>query len=101
MSLTANQKGQALQELYNSIGWKIIQEWIDEQVVYKESIIFGVNAEDNDRMYTKKDTFILERKQLLELKEAPNSILRWIELTIEWPTLEDALKDVNNMPNVI
>lgn len=76
MSLTANQKGQALQELYNSIGWKIIQEWIDEQVVYKESIIFGVNAEDNDRMYTKKDTFILERKQLLELKEAPNSILR-------------------------
>lgn len=77
--MKSTERQNALMALKRSEGWKIVKEWMEEEIRSKEYVIFSVRPEHNETKYTEKDTNILERSYLLTLINLPDEIISSIE----------------------
>ena len=72
--LTDEQRVQYIKALETNIGWQILREELDRAIRVLEGNIFSVDGE-NDKLYTQKDLYILQRKCFLNLKSSPEKML--------------------------
>lgn len=72
--LTEEQRVQYIKSLEANMAWQIMKEEIDKVIKVTESNIFSIDG-DNDKLYTMKDLYILQRKCLLNLKAIPEKIV--------------------------
>ena len=72
--LTEEQRMQYVKALESNIGWQILKEEIDKSIKMCESNIFSIDG-DNEKLYTMKDLYILQRKCLMNLRASPEKLV--------------------------
>ena len=96
--LSNDQKLWLIEALVLSPGWSILAEWLENEIKNEDVVINKVNPEHNKVLYTEKDVHILNKNNLQSIIDKPTEwMLTLKDATPKWPTLEEALNDINTM----